>query len=143
MNVSEAGIAFISGFEGLRLTAYQDQGGVWTIGYGHTGPDVHQGLRWTQEQALNALRRDADTASVSVKALIRAPINQKQFDALTDFVFNLGPRALMHSNLRNKLNDRNYSGAAEEFLQWDHVNGREVEGLKRRRQAESDLFMSS
>jgi lysozyme len=44
--------------EGLRLTAYQDSGGVWTIGWGHTGPEVHKGLVWTREQCVAALRKD-------------------------------------------------------------------------------------
>lgn len=44
--------------EGCRLTAYRDTVGVWTIGYGHTGPEVRQGLTWTQAQADQQL--DAD-----------------------------------------------------------------------------------
>lgn len=55
---SEEGLALTREFEGCRLEAYQDQGGVWTIGYGHTGPDVHEGLTWTQEQADEAQKKD-------------------------------------------------------------------------------------
>ena len=53
-----AGLALTKAGEGLRLESYQDSGGVWTIGYGHTGPEVHEGLVWTQEQAEEALKHD-------------------------------------------------------------------------------------
>ncbi len=38
---SDNGLNLTKQFEGLRLSAYTDQVGVWTIGYGHTGQGVH------------------------------------------------------------------------------------------------------
>ena len=51
LTYSGRGLALTEQFEGCRLTAYQDQVGVWTIGYGHTGTDVTPGLTITQQQA--------------------------------------------------------------------------------------------
>ena len=45
-------------FEGLRTTAYQDTGGIWTIGYGHTA-GVQQGDTCTEEQAQEWLKADS------------------------------------------------------------------------------------
>lgn len=51
-------LGFTMDEESLRLVAYLDSGGVWTIGWGHTGPEVHRGLVWTREQAAEALKKD-------------------------------------------------------------------------------------
>ena len=64
-------------FEGLRLTAYQDMVGVWTIGYGHTGPDVKAGLTITQQQAEQLLINDLACFNNGVNALVTVKINQK------------------------------------------------------------------
>jgi lysozyme len=79
---SQNGLNLTEQFEGLRLTAYQDQVGVWTIGYGHTGPDVHAGLTITQQQANNLLMQDTQSAAAAVNRLVTVAINQDEFDAL-------------------------------------------------------------
>jgi lysozyme len=58
MDYSNDGIGLTTTDEGLRLVAYRDSGGVWTIGWGHTGPEVCEGLVWTREQAVAALECD-------------------------------------------------------------------------------------
>src|SRR6185312_5241795 len=59
---SDTGLALTKSFEGLQLSAYPDQGGVWTVGYGHTGPDVHAGLTITRQQADMFLHADLAAA---------------------------------------------------------------------------------
>ena len=137
---SNTGLALTKKFEGLRLNAYQDQVGVWTIGYGHTGPTIHAGLTITQDQADHLLHRDIATAVVCVNRAVTAAINQNQFDALVDFVFNLGCAALLSSTLLREVNSSNFAAAAQEFLLWDHAHGVVLDGLRQRRKAESDLF---
>src|ERR1700728_4930363 len=88
---SNTGLALTQEFEGLRLTAYQDSVGVWTIGYGHTGTDVHRGLSVTQERATELLTQDVSSAVAHVNRLVTIELTQNQFDALVDFVFNAGP----------------------------------------------------
>jgi lysozyme len=136
---SEEGYGLTKEFEGLKLRAYRDQGGVWTIGYGHT-KGVKQGDTCTLEQADIWLRDDIIRAETCVDRLVGVPLTQFQFDALADFVFNLGCSSLPGSTLLRRVNANQFDEAALEFLRWDHVNGAEVKGLMRRRKAEAELF---
>jgi lysozyme len=139
---SDAGLALTKQFEGLNLNSYQDQVGVWTIGYGHTGLTVHGGLTITQEQADQLLQSDIASSVACVNRAVTAAINQNQFDALVDFVFNLGCAALLSSTLLRDVNAGDFAAAVQQFLLWDHARGVVIAGLLRRRQAESDLFQS-
>jgi lysozyme len=138
--ISDKLLAFTAGFEGCRLQAYQDQVGVWTIGYGHTGDDVYEGLVWTQEQADKDLREGLQKRQDAVQAMVTVDITQNQLDALTDFAYNLGVGALESSFLLKCVNAGNIDAASAQFVKWDHAGGKEVEGLLRRREAERDLF---
>jgi len=137
---SSAGLALTKQFEGCELKAYQDQVGVWTIGYGHTGTDVKKGLTITEEQASTLLAADVAWAVTCVNKSVKVAINQNQFDALVDFVFNLGCANLGQSTLLRLLNSGDSIDAAKEFLRWNRAGGKVVAGLTRRRQAEMDLF---
>ena len=141
MHLSDSGVNLIKAFEGLRLSAYQDSGGVWTIGYGHTG-SVQPGERITQGQAEELLRKDTGWAQDAVRQQVHVPLTQRQFDALTSFTFNLGAGALQGSTLLSKLNAGDYAGAQAEFGRFVHAGGRVLQGLVRRRAAEADLFGS-
>jgi lysozyme len=127
-------------FEGDKLTAYQDIRGIWTIGRGHTGPEVHQGLTITQAQSDQLYESDHLAASTAVTRLVKVPLTDNERAALNDFVFNCGPHAFLVSTLLTLLNKGDYRGAAEEFDRWDKCAGKEVAGLLRRRQAETTLF---
>jgi lysozyme len=139
---SEEGLALTKGFEGLRLAAYQDVAGVWTVGYGHTGPDVGAGLTITEEEAETMLLADLADAIVCVNGAVTVAISQCQFDALVDFCFNAGRGNFVNSTLLRKLNLGDVDGAAAEFQLWVHAGGKVVAGLVRRRKAEADLFTS-
>lgn len=140
---SDAGFALTKKFEGLRLTAYQDQVGVWTIGYGHTGREVHGGMTITEDQADLLLHSDVASAVACINRAVTAGVAQCQFDALVDFVFNLGCGRLLGSTLLRHVNAGEFDLAAEQFLQWDHAGGVVVPGLLVRRQAEMALFQSA
>ncbi len=148
MNIGTKGLALIKEFEGCKLEAYLDGGGVWTIGWGHTGPDVHEGLIWTQHQADMALLEDVQEAVDGVNRLVTAPLTQNEFDALVSFAYNVGldidadtkAEGLGDSTLLRKLNALDYGGAADEFPKWNKDNGKIVGGLTRRRMAEKQLF---
>ena len=139
MNTSDEGIKAIEQFEGLRLDAYQDSVGVWTIGVGHT-KGVHGGLTITQEDAENLLREDLKDAENAVNFQVKVPLAQGQFDALVSFVFNLGAGALASSTLLRLLNSGDYDGAREQFKRWDKAGGVELPGLLARRNAEAEMF---
>lgn len=140
---SDAGLALTKRFEGLVLAAYADQGGVWTIGYGHTGRGVHAGLTITEEQAEVFLHSDVAGAVAGVNRMVTGAIRQNQFDALVDFALNLGCATLLRSRLLKEVNAEDFVAAAAQFLLWDHVDGAAVPGLLRRRRAEMELFQAA
>ena len=141
MILGAAGRALIESFEELRLSAYLDQRGIPTIGYGHTA-GVKMGDTCTEEQADAWLEEDAQTATSGVEKSLQVSCNQNQFDALTSFTFNVGVGAEAHSTLAKLMNAGDIQGTADQFLVWDHVNGVPNAGLLRRRQAERTLFLS-
>lgn len=142
MKTSLEGQHLIEHFEGLRLKAYQDIVGVWTVGYGHTGKDVHPGMYITQEYAEHLLRDDLMKAERAVGHYYTKPLTQGQFDALVSFTYNLGASALHGSTLMKKMNRGDFDGAANEFHKWNHAGGREISGLTRRRAEEKTRFVS-
>lgn len=145
MRPSPAVYDLIKQYEGLRLHAYQDSAGVWTIGWGHTG-DVRRGQSITVHQAGALLALDIGIAAAAVNRHVEAPLNQGMFDALTSFVFNLGEGRLASSTLLKKLNLRDYHAAAAEFPKWVKatVRGKKITlpGLVRRRAAERAMFVN-
>lgn len=141
MRTSQNGVDLIKHFEGCRLTAYKCSAGVWTVGYGHTGPDVSPSLVITQLQAERLLEQDLQVFERAISKLITIPLSQYEFDALIAFTFNVGAHALDQSTLRRMLNAGDHSGAADQFLRWNKAGGRVLEGLTRRRTSESALFL--
>lgn len=141
MKTSDNGRAFIRAREGVKLAAYQDGGGVWTIGYGHTR-GVKQGQVINHEQADEFLDSDLRQVESCISERVTVALNQNQFDALVSFVFNVGRQAFSDSTLLKKLNEGNYRAAADQFTRWVYDNDKFVQGLYNRRVAERDLFLS-
>lgn len=141
MQLSLQGEALIKSFEALRLAAYLDQGGVPTIGWGHTGPEVKMGLTCDPSSAEAWFRADTAGACKAINRLVDVAITQSQFDALVSFTFNVGIGALTGSTLLRLLNGGDTTGAADQFLAWDKVSGVQNAGLSRRRAAERALFL--
>ncbi|EIR2645985.1 lysozyme [Salmonella enterica subsp. enterica serovar Enteritidis] len=140
MKTSDNGRAFIRAREGVKLAAYQDGGGVWTIGYGHTR-GVKQGQAINHEQADEFLDSDLRQVESCISERVTVALNQNQFDALVSFVFNVGRQAFSDSTLLKKLNEGNYRAAADQFTRWVYDNDQFVQGLYNRRVAERDLFL--
>lgn len=144
MKLGARGEALIKGFETLAYTAYRKfPGEPWTCGWGHTGDDVIEGTTCDDAQAEAWFLKDTGAA---VNANIReldVMVNQNQFDALVSFAYNVGIGAESHSTLLRLVNAGRLPEAADEFLKWDHVNGREVPGLLKRREAERALFLAT
>ena len=129
--------------EGLCLTTYPDPatgGAPWTIGYGHTGPEVHPGQAITQDEAERLLEQDVDKVAVQVSRLVNVTLTQNEFDALVCFVYNVGIGNFAKSTMLKKLNAGDYAGAAAEFPKWDKAAGKVMPGLLARREAEEGLF---
>jgi lysozyme len=148
MNTGSGGIALIKEFEGFPFGGrpYFDQlGGVWTIGYGHTEGVGRHSPRLTERQASELLERDlAKRYEGAVEALPTAHLlNQNQFDALVVFVYNVGGGALAaDTGIGRALRARQWHRAGDEMLRWNRAKGHVVEGLTRRRRAERKLFLT-
>lgn len=146
MQISKSGIELIKRFEGLRLKAYQDSVGVWTIGYGWTQPvdgkKVGPGMQIDQATADQLLKCGVVQYEQGVNQLVKVKITQGQFDALVSFAYNLGLRSLSTSTLLEKLNDGDKQGAADQFGRWVNAGGKRLDGLVARRAAEREMFLS-
>lgn len=145
MNISQAGIELIKEFEGLRLEAYPDPatgGDPWTIGVGHTGPEVVPGLVITEEQADEYLRDDLETFEQCVETAVGPHVNDAEFSACVSLAFNIGCNNFRTSTLVKMIRAGNMAGAADQFLRWNRANQKVMAGLTRRREAERDLFLS-
>jgi lysozyme len=136
------GLALLKAWEGGRLTAYQDGGGIWTIGYGHVGPDVHERLTLSLREIDALLEKDVAKAEAAVDRLVDVPLTAGQHDALTCFVFNVGGRAFEDSTLLRLLNAGDYDAVPGQLLRWVKDNGRDVPGLVNRRKGECLLWSS-
>jgi GH24 family phage-related lysozyme (muramidase) len=141
--INEEGFKLLTTFEGCKLKAYDDGGGVWTIGYGHT-KNVSPGMTITQAQAEQLLHEDLERFESYVEDAVQVEVNEDQFSALVCFCFNVGPGidGFGGSTLLRKLNTGDYASATEQFPRWNKVNGEPWLGLTRRRLAEQALFLS-
>lgn len=140
--INDAGLKLIKDAEGLRLAAYPDPGtggDPWTIGYGHTGPEVKKGMVISSGQADAYLKADVARFEQAVAQL--CPVTtDNQFSALVSFAFNLGPENLRTSTLRRLHNEGDYAGAQAQFGRWNKAAGRVLPGLTKRRAAEAALY---
>lgn len=124
MKTSDQGLAILIDREAAKNTAYQDTKDIWTIGVGHTGPEVVEGLVWTDEQVKATFAKDIEKYEKSVNDCVKVPLKQHQFDALVSFAFNCGVNALPHGNdggpssILRALNAGDYEGAGNAFNNW-------------------------
>lgn len=139
LSYSKDGLRLTELFEGDVLSAYQDQRGLWTIGYGHTA-GVHPGQTITQEQAEQFLAEDIEAAANFVNRVVRVKLTQGQFDSLVDFAFNVGITNFRNSTLLREINEGRFPEALAQFDLWDHCGGVVNAGLLRRRRAEAAEF---
>lgn len=139
-------IELIKHFEGLRLQAYKDTVGVWTIGYGTialNGMPIKPGQTITEADALQALLQDLETVRCpAIERLCKVELTDNEFCALVSFCYNLGIGALAKSTLLKLLNtNASREIVANEFLKWTKAGGVKLPGLVKRRKAEKELFL--
>lgn len=149
MQISERGICLIKQFEGCSLEAYPDPAagdGPWTIGYGWTQPvdgkPVTPGMKINKAKAEQLLRQGLVSYEQALNKVIKVPVTQAQFDAMLSLAWNIGTKAFSTSTLLKLLNQKDYAGAAEQFLRWNRAGGKVMPGLVRRRAAERRVFLS-
>ena len=139
--VSAKGKQLIQTFEGLRLESYYCSSGILTIGVGHTGPDVYEGMTITRAVAYQLLADDLSRFEDGICRQIEPLLTQNQFDALVSWSFNVGLGASGDSTLRRRLNAGENVNLviSEELPRWDKGPDGPVLGLTRRREAEVKL----
>ncbi|MEG0906995.1 MAG: glycoside hydrolase family protein [Cellulosilyticaceae bacterium] len=144
-SLSDNGMKLLEQFEGLRLEAYLDSASIATIGFGSirypNGNKVKLGDKITKAQAKEYKLHDLKEFESTVNTSVKVPLTQNQYDALVSLSYNIGSSAFKNSTLLKKLNNGDYKGAAEQFLVWNKVNSKKVQGLVNRREAERNLFI--
>jgi len=139
MRASATLISHIKKFESCRLTAYQDTAGVWTVGYGHT-KGVKKGDRITQYQAEQFLREDLSEFERAANK-VRCLTTQGRYDAVLDFMYNLGIGNFNKSTLKAYIESgRSVWEIQEQFIRWVNAGGRKIGGLVSRRIWEAARF---
>jgi GH24 family phage-related lysozyme (muramidase) len=142
-SLSPQGLQLIAGFESFSGKIYQDAAGYDTIGFGHklkSGEHTTYAAGINPDQGMQVLRSDSNASEKTVGSAVTAPINQFENDALVSFTFNVGGPNLRSSTLLTKLNQRDYEGASREFTRWVFAGGKELAGLRVRREKEQILF---
>lgn len=140
--LSAAGATAIISNEGVEHKVYLDAVAVPTVCAGHTGTVTRKdvGKVYTDSQCASLLQSDTRTAQAGVARLVKVPVSQNQYDALVDFVFNVGEGNLSTSTLLRKLNAGDCHGAAAEFPKWNKAKGKVLRGLTTRREWERSIF---
>jgi lysozyme len=140
--LSAAGVVAIISNEGVEHRVYLDPVNIPTVCAGHTSTVTEKdvGRFYSDAQCKALLLADTRTAQAGVARLVKVPITQNQYDALVDFVFNVGEGAFGKSTLLRKLNDGDCLGAAAEFPRWNKAKGRVLPGLTKRRAWEQSIF---
>ena len=148
MQISKEGLALIKKFEGCPTenglaVSYKCAANVWTIGYGSTkyeGKPVEGGMCITTQEAEDLLLHEMEEYEGYINDCVKVPLHQHQFDSLVAWVFNLGPSNLTASSMLKVLNESAYEDVPFQMRRWNKANGKVLEGLTRRRLAESLLF---
>ena len=143
--------------EAGRTKGWQQLSGApWTIGYGSTGIDSYDvgaiagkpapigpGTKWTQGQADQRNQDDVDAFGAEVLKLVKVELTDNKFAALVCFAYNVGASNLRNSGLLRMLNQGKYGEAADQFLLWNKAQGKVMNGLVKRREAERRLFLTA
>ncbi len=133
--------ALIRRFEGCRLKAYQDQVGVWTIGYGTT-EGVHSGMVIDQQTAESLMEKDVQYRAQLLTEWITVPVSDNEMDAMISLAYNIGLHAFHRSHLLFNLNSGHPKlQVADNFLSWIYAGGRVNQGLVNRRGVERSTFL--
>ena len=145
MRTNEAGLDLIKHYEGKRLKSYLCPANHWTVGYGairyFDGEPVPPNVTITEQEADDLLRRDLIDTEDFVSRLVRVPLTEHQFSAPVSLVFNIGAGNFQRSQIRQRVNRKDYDGAASIWWQWRRGGGRILPGLVKRRESERQLWM--
>lgn len=148
-SIPQCGIDLINSFEKCEFSAYRDQGGIWTLGWGRT-KGVKEGDVCTQAQADAWRREDCAWAWEVIQRNVKVRLTSNQGGSLLSLVYNLGgPRFEKEgAGLLIMLNSGNYDGIPAKIKQFIWVRMPDgvlkvSQGLVVRRKAEAELWIGS
>jgi lysozyme len=148
MKLDENGYKLIQEFEGLSLVPYLCSAKVATIGYGATF--YPSGKKVTMQDAPISLvtakwmlKETADKFASDVDKMIKANINQNQFNAIVSLAYNIGLAGLAKSSLLRKVNaNPSDPTITNSFLVWNKAGGKVLNGLTKRRTIEAKFYFA-
>ncbi|MGM5531605.1 lysozyme [Mixta calida] len=130
------------GVEGRVYEPYKDVIGVWTVCDGHTGTDIIQGKRYTDQECDRLLWQDLQPVRKTVDSLVKVPLSEYQRAALYSFTYNVGASAFSKSTLLKKLNEGDQQGVCDELRRWIYAGGMKWTGLINRREMERAMCLA-
>ncbi|RYY51367.1 MAG: lysozyme [Chitinophagaceae bacterium] len=139
--VALSGGYLIAPNEGKVNATYIDPVGIATSCYGHTGPELKLGQKYTDDQCLDQLAKDLSSHDKQMMNLVRVPLTDYQHAAFLSFTYNVGVGNFKSSTMLRKLNSKDYEGACEELSKWVYAKKQKLNGLVTRRQQEKDMCL--
>lgn len=147
MKPSKEAFKIIKMWENCRLIAYKATKNekYFTIGYGHSGEDVKKCMVISLASAENLLNRDVLSYTELLDAW--APnLTQRQFDALTSTIYNIGWYNFRNSTLGTLARNIGQMGITEidvtrRMILWVRQGTKVLYGLQRRRVYEANYFL--
>jgi len=139
--VALSGGYLIAPNEGKVNATYIDPVGIVTGCYGHTGPELKLGQKFTDDQCLDQLAKDLSSHDKQMMSLVRVPLTDYQHAAFLSFTYNVGVGNFKSSTMLRKLNSKDYEGACEELSKWVYAKKQKLNGLVTRRQQEKDMCL--
>ena len=137
-------LEIIKKYEGFSSQAYKCPAGVWTVGWGHTGRDVYEGVTITEKEASLLLEKEVRKLEEEVLFYLDNKPTTNELDALTSLCYNVGLGAFKKSRLLKRINlKENGELISKEWIEFNKVNGKVVKGLLRRRAEEICLYFTN
>lgn len=141
MKITKAGLDLIKSRESCSLKAYLCPAKVWTIGWGHTGPEVHEGLEWTQDECDRTFEAEILQYDAYVQKICPSA-GAEEHSAMVSLCYNIGMTAFSKSSVARLHNAGKTAEAAQAFALWNKGGGRVLQGLVLRRAAEAQLYLT-
>lgn len=133
---------FIAKHEGLVLGTYLDPVGIITSCYGHTGPELKLGQKFSEDDCLEQLAKDLSKHNNEMSRYIKVPLSAEEHAAYLSFTYNVGVGNFKSSTLLKLLNKGRRVEACEQLTRWVFAKGKKLRGLVNRREDEKALCLS-
>jgi lysozyme len=133
-------VPLVMRYEGKVNATYRDPVGILTSCYGHTGPELRSGQRFTDAECAAQLDADLLAHAAALECIAQPTrLTDGQKAAFLSFAYNVGSAKFCASTLVKKANAGDMTGACAELSRWTYAGGKQLPGLVKRRRAERAL----